>query len=202
MQPVEYLIWPIDDSAETMLGQLEHPEYVAEKIAPLKPGSRRLREVLATRCALKHLLGFEPVITYDPHGAPMMTDGRHQLSISHTEGYVAVRVSQQAPVGIDIERRGRRVQRVASHFVHPDEHDLLCLLSPDEETYQLVLHLTWSAKEAAFKVLGPDYYDLQHLTQVIRLDWAERTLLLHVERRPEPMQMHFDYTDEYVVVWT
>lgn len=197
----KHLVRRITEPEAELWARLSHPEYLAAKAERLKPGSRRLLEVLASRCALKELIGEERPVVYDEYGAPALADHSQHISISHTQDYVAVIASADAPVGIDIERRGKRVERVVSHFLTDDERDLLCLLSPDEETYQLLLHLAWSAKEAAFKVLGHDYFDLRQLTSVIAVDRVRHTLLLHVERRPEPLLLHFDYTVDYVLVW-
>lgn len=48
-------------------------------------------------------------------------DGSAHISISHTNGYVAVALHPTEEVGIDIERYGVRVRRVVSRFVRPDE---------------------------------------------------------------------------------
>lgn len=196
-----YLIYCIDKSEDELLASLSHPEFFAEKVVRLKSGSRRRQEVLAVRYALKQLMnGQEKEVIYDQHGAPRLSDGDWQISISHTQEYVAVIVSDK-PVGIDIERRGDRVQRVVSHFLQSDERDLLCLCSVDDDTFTLALHLAWSAKEAAFKVLGQNYYDLQHLTTIVHLDWQSKLIKLLAANRQEPLTLHFDYTEQYVLVW-
>lgn len=200
------LISPIDQSEEELLAQLQHPEYFAQKVERLKPGSRRRLEVLATRVMLKQLCGGEEQrVVYDEHGAPRLvcdSGTAPYLSISHTQGYAAIILSADGPVGIDIEQRGRRVMRVVSHYLMPDEETLLHAVTATDEQYLLALHLAWSAKEAAFKVLGPDYYDLQHLTRITALDWQQRTLTLYVHAQSQPMILHFDYTDDYVLVRT
>lgn len=201
---MKLLIRAITESEDQLRAQLQHPEYFAEKTAGLRSGSRRLREVLATRVMLKELFGGqEQRVTYDAHGAPSLapTPGvTHHLSISHTDGYAAVLLSTTSPVGVDIERRGPRVKRVVSHFLKPEEVELLQRLSADEEQFVLSLHLAWSAKEAAYKVLGPAYYDLQRLTTLTSLDWRQYTLSLSVTNVTEPLRMSFSFTDDYVCV--
>ena len=53
------------------------------------------------RRILKEILGFETSVLHNEDGKPMV-EGYH-ISITHTIGYVAVILSQNYEVGIDIE---------------------------------------------------------------------------------------------------
>lgn len=195
--PPDYIIWNINETEEELRASLSHPEYFAEKIANLKPGSRRLLEVLAVRRALKELFyGEEQEVVYDEHGKPSLKAGKPYISISHTHGYAAV-ISSDVPVGIDIERIGNRVEKVISHFLKQEELVTLALYSDAVPA----LHLAWSAKEAAFKILGQEYYDLQHLTTISHINVAQKTMSLNVEGRPQSLIVHYDYTEDYVLAW-
>lgn len=195
--PPDYIIWNINETEEELRACLSHPEYFAEKIANLKPGSRRLLEVLAVRRALKELFyGEEQEVVYDEHGKPSLKAGKPYISISHTHGYAAV-ISSDVPVGIDIERIGNRVEKVVSHFLKQEELVTLALYSDAVPA----LHLAWSAKEAAFKILGQEYYDLQHLTTISHINVAQKTMSLNVEGRPQSLIVHYDYTEDYVLAW-
>lgn len=195
--PPDYIIWNINETEEELRASLSHPEYFAEKIANLKPGSRRLLEVLAVRRALKELFyGEEQEVVYDEHGRPSLKAGKPYISISHTHGYAAV-ISSDVPVGIDIERIGNRVEKVVSHFLKQEELVSLALYSDAVPA----LHLAWSAKEAAFKILGQEYYDLQHLTTISHINVAQKTMSLNVEGRPQSLIVHYDYTEDYVLAW-
>lgn len=198
---VDYLVRPVTESEEELRAQLLHPEYFAEKIEKLKSGSSRMIEVLAVRSALRDLFqGVEQQVFYTAEGKPyLVPDQAPFISISHTKGYVAV-IRSESPVGIDIERRGNRVERVVSHFLKPEELSHLSEVG-EEEKRQLSLHLAWSAKEAAFKILGREFYDLQHLTSVTAVDWETKTLNLSVVGQEQPLLVHFEYTDDYVLVY-
>lgn len=187
----------IDRTADEYEWQLEHKEYYASKVANLKPESRRRLEVLAVRCLLKDMLGEEQNVVYDEFGAPSLSDNNLFISISHTDGYVAAIVGDR-PVGIDIERRGKRVERVKSKFLQASEEILVDGLCDP----MLAMHLIWSAKEAAFKFLGQKYYDLQNLTCITRIDFEERFMTMKVEGRNKPLTIHFEYTDEYVLCYS
>lgn len=204
MKP-DYIIWKITESEEELRAELSHPELFAKKVERLKPGSRRLLEVLAVRRAMKELFyGTEKEVLYTEEGAPYLPHGPF-ISISHTDGYAAVIASEEAPVGIDIERRGNRVQKVVSHFLRPEEIAVLemSMVNSQSSTVdsELLLHLAWSAKETAFKILGKAYYDLQNLTTVQYLDLDKKILLLAVEGRAVPLQIHYDFTEDYVLTY-
>lgn len=191
---MQYKVAAITQTADELEAQLQHPELYATKVANLKPESRRRLEVLAVRCLLKQMTGEEQAILYDDHGAPSLASGDSYISISHTDGYVAAIIGQN-PVGIDIERRGRRVERVRSKFLQEAEEALVAQ-TPDPV---LTMHLIWSAKEAVFKFLGPDYYDLQRLTQVTSIDFAQSQMSMEVKGFDHPLTISFEYTNDYVL---
>ena len=198
MSAPDYIVWKITENEEELRASLSHPEYFEAKIRNLKPGSRRMMEILSVRRALKELMcGEEKRIIYDRYGKPSIDEpGAPFISFSHTKQYVAV-IASDVPVGIDIERRGDRVQRVVPQFLTPDEVAVLSL-TPDLD---LSFHLAWSGKESAFKVLGQSFYDLKKLTSIVCVDMDRKLILLHVEGRELPMRIHFDYTDDYVLTW-
>lgn len=187
----------IDKTAEEYEAQLEYKEYYAAKVANLRPDSRRRLEILATRCLLKEMLDGEQIVSYDEYGAPSLTGSGQYVSISHTDGYVAVIIADK-PVGIDIERRGRRVERVRSKFMQVSE-DALVAETPDPV---LSMHLIWSAKEAVFKFLGQQYYDLQNLTCVTSIDFMHGVMTMDVCGLESALTIYFETTEDYVLCYS
>lgn len=173
-------LWQIAETASELKAQLQLPDLYADRIARLLEDSRRMREILAVRCLLKAMTGEEQRVLYDKDGKPLapqqMESVRYEngkeihyvwshLSISHTDGWAAVILSDH-PVGIDIERLGRKVQHVTSHFLKAPEMEFL---QDDVE-----LHIAWCVKESLFKILGRDYYDLRRRTSVRKICYARR----------------------------
>ncbi len=202
-------VWHLTETAETLASGLQRPERYAAKVAGLKPESRRLREILAARRLLQAVDGQEWTVAYDADGRPYDADGRAALSISHTEGYVAVLVdmgaAQSARVGIDIERLGHRVARVAERFLKPEELSLLQAaetdFAPTPGTDPTTLHLAWSAKETAYKVLGTSYYDLQHKVTLTALHPESQTIELRAEGVARPLRTAYRVTKDYVMTF-
>lgn len=203
--PLRYLVRPISTLTEE---RLTHPEYIAEKTAGMKHESARYREIVASRLALAALFGGEEQeVDYEADGAPYL---RHTaglatpyISISHTRGYAAVACSAQR-VGIDIEQRGTRVGRVVERFLRVEEVTRLRQNLPAayeaEAGYLLGLHLLWSAKETLYKLFGHSYYDLQHLTTFLHLDFSAHLITMAVAAQPD-ITLPFLYTDNYVMVY-
>ena len=97
---------------------------------------------LAVRALLQEV-GCTAMVKYDAHGAPTLSNGQ-QLSISHTHHYVAVVLSDQLPVGIDVEAYRPKIARIAPRFMHTSE--------AFANTLPLMTQL-WTAKEAVYKAL-------------------------------------------------
>ncbi|MBS2210554.1 4'-phosphopantetheinyl transferase superfamily protein [Carboxylicivirga mesophila] len=137
-------IWKIDERVEQLkclLGVSAKDEAVVNAFRL----DKRKQEWLASRLLLKELLGFYPELIYVENGKPTLTNGASYISISHTDGYAAVSISDK-PTAIDIEKCQARVEKVANRFVHADEASYI------EENKKLnYLTLLWSAKEALYK---------------------------------------------------
>ena len=71
------------------------------RIGLLEIEKGRQAEVDGERRLLKAILGYEPVIRHNEDGKPLIDDSH--ISISHTIGYVAVILSHDHEVGIDVE---------------------------------------------------------------------------------------------------
>lgn len=127
---------------------------IAPYITPLMHSKRQMAARAAVCRLLACMLDVEQIsYAYSPSGMPYLPgEGMPHLSISHTEGYVAVALSEHQPIGIDIERIGHQVERVAPRFLSQRELSTL----PRELTAQrIAVHLLWSAKEAAYKLINP-----------------------------------------------
>ncbi|MDN5780842.1 MAG: 4'-phosphopantetheinyl transferase superfamily protein [Luteimonas sp.] len=90
----------------------------------------------------------------DARGCPVVASGGFHTSLSHAEGLVAIAVSSQGPVGIDIEPAARagEMGEIAGRVCHPDELAALAgLPAPERERALLSL---WVRKEALLKAAG------------------------------------------------
>ncbi len=104
---------------------------------------------LTVRLLLNNMTGEKKYITYDKFGKPHITDKSYNISISHTDSYVAVLLSRNKDAGVDIEIRNDKICRIIHKFLNKKE------LSYVEETNKQTKYLLyWNAKEALYKLYG------------------------------------------------
>ena len=115
----------------------------------IEKGRQAERE--GVRRVLTAMLGIEPVIEHNADGKPIIAE--YHISISHTVGYVAVVLSQEYEVGVDIEYVSDRVTRIAQRFLRSDE---LFTNSTD-------ILIAWCAKETMYKLFSSDHLGFQDM---------------------------------------
>lgn len=115
------------------------------------------QRALAGRVALRAILAVETgtapaefVIATQPAGKPVLAGRTLHFSLAHTGAYAAVAVSDQAPVGIDLEcfNRDADFQGIATKFFHATEARWLGN-DPRVNFFRL-----WTSKEAILKCTG------------------------------------------------
>ena len=180
-------IWHVTEDLEGLLYLLPDDESVRNEAQERFRTEGRQLEWTAVRVLLFTMLGRQVPIHYDEDGAPHLPDyERLDISISHTRGYVAVMLSEQGVVGIDVEQISDRVKRIKKRFVNDDERA--------ETVVQLLLH--WSAKETAFKLLHENKVDfLKHLhIEPFEMDESqEGTFTLRETRTDDELSLRVHY---------
>ncbi len=96
---------------------------------------------------LKKLDLLEP-LHYLPSGKPVLNDGRF-ISVSHSADDVAVMISSDVAVGIDIQLYSEKPRKLLDKFASEAEKKKLEVLLKNN----LPVYL-WSAKEAVYKAAG------------------------------------------------
>jgi len=97
-------------------------------------------------------------IEYAANGKPYFVNGSIHFSISHCNGFAACVISEEGPVGIDIELIQDRIKKVAPKFLHHSELEKINTLN--EEAQLKEMSFVWAAKEAMYKMnekLGIDF---------------------------------------------
>ena len=151
------------------LGGLLGPEWKAilsplerERAAAFTVPEARARYI-QTRFALRRILGglldLSPAaveIGGAPGGKPILigavsTERKMEFNHTHTDGLALIAVAVGTPVGIDVEKLGRRADfnAIAVRFFSEAEQELL-LGFPGEETFLGI----WTRKEAVLKAFG------------------------------------------------
>ena len=155
----------------------------------------RQRERQSVQALLAAMTGDDTLtIGHEASGKPFIFRSTSQdfppcaISISHTRGYAVVMLSDGEQIGVDIEYRSDRVERIASRFIRPDEK---------VETIDEML-LVWSAKEAVYKLFSEDHlalFDMRTLSidsTILRMENRKRKIVVDV---------HYEFTDDYVLTY-
>lgn len=85
--------------------------------------------------------------TYGTNGKPYLKDGELEFSLSHTNGAICAAFSETGEIGIDVERRDRRVSDTLYKRVLSEEEQFHLTSSADFMRF-------WVQKEAFLKRLG------------------------------------------------
>ncbi len=116
---------------------------------PAFKSETRTKEWLAARVLAYTLLAQitpEPVLIHrEETGQPVCSAGHIQVSLTHSGPWVGALVSGNCGVGIDIEMRGNKVQKLISKFLNEAE---IAAVAGDVT----MMHLFWSAKETLYKI--------------------------------------------------
>ena len=194
------VLWHLTETEADLAALLGDEAYRQLSSQGLSP--KRFCEQAATRLLLDRLDETRGgILTHTTEGKPYLTNRPGHLSISHTRQWVAIAWHPTRPVGIDIERLGVRVERVAARVFNENE---LQAHTESPHSHTLWLHLCWSAKEALFKAMpeaGVDFRTQLHVAPLHTLD--HEGLFTAVENRTPA---HDRYTlwyathDEWVMV--
>lgn len=145
-----FAVWKIEETAEDLYSRLQLNDRENAYLNSLSNGKRNLHW-LSTRNLLRSMLNTGKYIDcrVDDHGKPYLVNFPHHISFSHSFDYAAVMISEDKPVGIDIELVKSKITRVAKKFMSADE---LAFIDPENNIAHL--YTCWCAKEAIYKLHG------------------------------------------------
>nr|WP_315455906.1 4'-phosphopantetheinyl transferase [uncultured Prevotella sp.] len=133
---------------------------------------------------LTEMLGYEPLLEHNEDGKPIIED--YHISISHTLGYVAVILSREYEVGIDVEYVSDRVNRISSRFLRDDEvfTDIIDILT------------AWCAKETMYKLFSSEHLALKD----IKVD-PQLSLVTNMKRNIT-LKFQCECSSKYILTYT
>ena len=203
-------VWHVTEDYEELLSMLPDADSVSNEAEQQFSSEFRRIEWTAVRVLLYTVLDRQVHINYNDLGAPLLPgyEGLH-ISISHTKGYVAIALSESAPIGIDVEQIERfeektnvfdnkeklpRVEKVRTRFMRNDEFA--------ETTIGLLLH--WSAKETLFKVLGREGVNFVDEMQVSPFDETqyEGEFSIKDMKEDDTYIIYYKVFDDFVLTYT
>lgn len=142
-------VWHIQENEDYFINRLTWVPKERALYDSLK-GKRKI-EWLASRfilCALLHLPDTSHIIK-DEFGKPHILNSKMKISVSHTDGYAAVFVSDTGHPGIDIQIKVEKIAKISHKYLSSIQlEDIPADLKME------ILHIQWGAKEALYKAYG------------------------------------------------
>ena len=108
---------------------------------------KRLESLAARYCLYdlcKRIGLTDVVLLQDERQRPYLLDSDWKISLSHSYPYVAAACRHKKEVGIDIEKKGRKIENIAPRFLNKDEFN-------DRSGNHSALTIAWSIKESIYK---------------------------------------------------
>ena len=120
----------------------------------------------AARQLLCEMLGKTVIVVHDSQGAPYLPESPNlHISISHCRTAVAVAVSDNGPVGIDVECRRRIGDRLMQRVCSQEEYQLV---SRSDDPVMAFLRL-WTRKEAVLKCRGTGIRGFSSMVEALEM---------------------------------
>ncbi|MEO9891465.1 4'-phosphopantetheinyl transferase superfamily protein [Aurantibacter sp.] len=151
-------IWKVEESEADLAKTVELTLNCKNRMAGMKSEIHR-RGFLSIR----HLLAIEGYedkdLIYDAYGKPHLKDGK-KISITHSNNFTGIIISNTTEVGIDIELQRDKILRIAHKFTPIAEYKTIA----NADALIRKLTIVWGAKEALYKIYAqPGLSFLRHI---------------------------------------
>ena len=194
-------VWQITETEEELRALSSTPSDEMEEISFIKSESLR-KQRLAVRALLNELFEDKVYLAHHDNGKPYIENNSINISITHTEKYVAVILDRDDEVGIDIESLDRDFSVVEKKALSEDEIDDL---EEDREEKNEQLAIYWCAKEAIFKKMSQYNVDFVEQIEVERFrskgEGELEATFIHKDGYEEDLELEYITFDRHVLVW-
>jgi len=192
-------VWQITETEDELRALSSVPSDELEEISFIRSESLR-RQRLAVRALLSELFEDKVYLSHHDNGKPYLENMVTNISITHTEKYVAVILHDEEDVGIDIECQDRDFSAVEKKALSEDEIEDL---DEDKKNEQLAIY--WCAKEAIFKRISAYNVDFAEQIEVERFRPKGEGVLdatfIHKDGYEEEFELEYMTFDRHVLVW-
>ena len=192
-------VWQITETEDELKEMTSTPTDEMEEISFIQSESQR-KQRLAVRALLNTLFDEKVYLSHHDNGKPYLENNPTNISITHTEKYVAVILHEDQDCGIDVESLDRDFSAVEKKALSEDEIDDL----PDEKRNEQ-LAIYWCAKEAIFKLLSLYSVDFAEQIEVDRFRYRGEGELeaTFVDKDDDEQEFNLEYMtfDRHVLVW-
>ena len=192
-------VWQITETEEELTRLASTPSDEMEEISFIKSESLR-KQRLAVRALLNTLFDEKVYLSHHDNGKPYLENNPTNISITHTEKYVAVILHEDQDCGIDIESLDRDFSAVEKKALSEDEIEDL-----EDEKRNEQLAIYWCAKEAVFKLLSRYSVDFAEQIEIERFrprgEGELEATFIDKNEDEEEYDLEYMTFDRHVLVW-
>ena len=192
-------VWKITESEEELRRLSSVPADELEEISYIKSESLR-KQKFAVRALLDIMFGEKVYLSHHDNGKPYIENSATNISITHTDKYVAVILNDTEEVGIDCESLDRDFSAVEKKALSEEEIESL-----DEDKRNEQLAIYWCAKEAIYKKMSQ--YDVDFAEQIEIDDFRMRgegeleATFIQKDGFEEELRLQYMTFDRHILVW-
>jgi phosphopantetheine--protein transferase-like protein len=195
----EIAVWHVTESEEELLSLTSVPNDELEEISLFRSESQR-RQKLAVRALINDIFEEKMYLNHHDNGQPYLENCATNISITHTDNYVAIIIHDDEEVGIDVESLDRDFSVVEKKALSEDEIDDL---EKDKRNEQLAIY--WCAKEAIFKRMSQNRVDFAEQIEVEKFrpkgEGELEATFIHKDEHEEEFELEYMMFDNHVLVW-
>lgn len=198
----EISVWQVTETEEELQKMSSVPTDEMEEISLL--GSESLRKQrLAVRALLNEVFEDKVYLSHHDNGKPFLENCITNISITHTNKYVAIITHDDDDLGIDCESLDRDFSAVEKKALSEDELDDLEDEDMEEKNEQLAIY--WCAKEAIYKRMSINKVDFAEQIEVERFtpkgEGELEATFIHKDGHEEEFELEYMTFDRHVLVW-
>ena len=192
-------VWHITESEAELQELCSIPSDELEEISFIKNESLR-KQKLAVRALLDAMFEEKVYLSHHDNGKPYIENNATNISITHTNDYVAVILNDLEDVGIDCESLDRDFSAVEKRALSEEEIEDL---DDDKRNEQLAIY--WCAKEAVYKKLSQYKVDFAEQIEIDSFrpkgEGGLEDTFIHKDGYEEQFDLEYMTFDRHVLVW-
>ena len=195
----EIAVWQITETEEELKTLSSTPSDEMEEISWIKSETMR-KQRLAVRALLNELFDEKVYLSHHDNAKPFLENRVTNISITHTDKYVAVILHDTEDVGIDIESLDRDFSAVELKALSEDEIEDL-----DDEKRNEQLAIYWCAKEAIYKRLSIYNVDFAEQIEIEKFhprgEGELEATFVSKDGYEDEYELEYMTFDRHVLVW-
>lgn len=194
-------VWKVTETEAELRALTSIPSDELEEISYIKSESLR-KQKLAVRALLDAMFEEKVYLNHHDNGKPYIENCATNISITHTDKFVALILNDTEEVGIDCESLDRDFSAVEKKALSEEEIEDL---DDDAEDRREQLAIYWCAKEAVYKLISQ--YNVDFAEQIEVEEFRPKgegeldVTFIHKDGYEEEFELQYMTFEGHVLVW-